>query len=299
MAGPPELGIADWRPTKDTLHLFSQIVGKVRLALAPPRNHWWHAPLYVDVRGLTTGPLRHNGTTFDVTLDLVGHQLVVRTDAGASRAFPLADGLTVADFDRLLHAVLAELGVDVEIREQPFGAANLGTTPFPEDTEHCAWDADAIERFRHALDWSASVLEEFSGWFAGKQSPVQFAWQSFDLSLNRFTGRPSGVAAQDPVTREAYTHEVFLVGFNTDNPWTGYDASLYAFMVPEPPGYREARIAGGEQTPIGIAMLPWDTIRAAADPRGLALEFLQSAYDTAFTAAGLDTADFASAQAPS
>jgi hypothetical protein len=294
----PELRIADWRPTKDTLHLFAQIVGKVRLATTPPRNHWWHAPLYVDVRGLTTGPLRKNGRTFDVTLDLVGHELVART-AGESRGFPLGDGLTVADFDAQLHEALAELGVDVAIQEMPFGAENLGTTPFPEDSDHASWDCDAITRFVRVLDWSADVLEEFGGWFAGKQSPVQFMWQSFDLSLTRFTGRPSGITAEKLVNREAYSGEVFLVGFNTDNPWTGYDASFYAFMVPEPKSYRDAEIVGAEHTPIGIAMLPYEELRAAPDPRALLLDFLESAYKAAFICAGLDVADFASAWAPS
>jgi hypothetical protein len=293
----PELRIDDWRPTKDTLHLFAQIVGKVRLATTPPRNHWWHAPLYLDVRGLTTGPIRQNGTTFDITLDLVGNELVLRT-AGERRAFPLADGLTVANFDEQLHSVLGELGVDVAIHEQPYGAENLGTTPFPDDTEHASWDRDAVARFHAALDWSASVLEEFSGWFAGKQSPVQFMWQSFDLSLTRFTGRPSGITSDVVVNREAYTHEVFLVGFNTDNPWTGHDASFYAFMVPEPKGYREAKIAGAEHTPVGIAMLPWEDVRAAPEPRAHVLEYLESAYETAMTCAGVDLGDFRSAWHP-
>lgn len=293
----PELRIADWRPTKETLHLYSQIVGKVRLATTPPRNHWWHAPLYVDVRGLTTGPLRRGHTTFDIALDLVGHELVVRTMGGERRAFPLEDGLSVADFDAQLHAALAELGVDVAIDEKPFGVEAL-TTPFPADVEHASWDRDAIASFRRVLDWSAGVLEEFSGWFAGKQSPVQFMWQSFDLSLTRFSGRPSGISAKDLVNREAYTHEIFLVGFNTDNPWTLHDASFYAFMVPEPDGYREAEVVGGEQTSIGLAMLPYDALCAARDPRTLLLAFLESAYEAAFERAGLELAGFESAWCP-
>jgi hypothetical protein len=115
----PELRIADWRPTKDTLHLYAQIVGKVRLATTPPRNHWWHAPLYVNVRGLTTGPLHHRGTTFDIAFDLVDHALVVQTLEGRIRAVPLTDGLSVADFDTRLHAALTEFGVDVAIQEKP------------------------------------------------------------------------------------------------------------------------------------------------------------------------------------
>jgi hypothetical protein len=252
----------------------------------------------VDVRGLGTGPLRKDETTFEITLDLVGQELVVRTNSGERRAFPLGDGLTVADFDGQLHSALAGLGVDVAIREQPYGAENLGTTPFPEDTVHASWDRDAAARFHAVLDWSASVLEEFSGWFAGKQSPVHFMWQSFDLSLTRFTGRPSGITSEVRVNREAYTHEVFLAGFNTDNPWTGHDASFYAFMVPEPTGYREAKIAGAEHTPAGIAMLPWENVRAAPDPRAHVLEYLQSAYETAMTCAGVGLADFRSAWHP-
>jgi hypothetical protein len=141
----------------------------VRLATTPPRNHWWHVPLYVNVRGLTTGSLRHSDTTFDITLDLVDHALVVRTLGGDTRAFPITDGLSVADFDARLHAALAELDVDVEIQEQPFGIPMK--TPFREDAEHASWDREAIERFHRALDWSSSLFEEFSGWFVGKTSP--------------------------------------------------------------------------------------------------------------------------------
>ena len=132
----PHLHIAEWRPTKDTLHLYTQIVGKVRLATTPPRNHWWHAPLYVNVRGLTTGPIRRGDTTFEINFDFVDHELVVRTLDGRIRTFSLTDGLSVADFDARLHSALAELGVDVVINEQPFGMPV--TTPFHEDNEHAA-----------------------------------------------------------------------------------------------------------------------------------------------------------------
>ena len=289
----PELRIADWRPTKDTLHLYAQIVGKVRLATTPPRNHWWHAPLYVDVRGLTTGSLRQGDVTFDIVLDLVGHELVVRTLDGRTRAFPLADGLSVADFDARLHDALAELGVDVAIREEPFGVPMK--TPFREDTEHAAWDRNAIERFHRALDWSTSVLEEFSGWFVGKQSPVQLFWHSFDLSLTRFSGRPGVVIESDVVNREAYTHELILFGFWMGDEQTFPDASFYVFMSPEPAGWRDASIAGGEWTKIGLTVLPWETVRNARDPRGLVLGFLQSAYEAAAGCAGWDLAAFDSA----
>ena len=293
----PELHIADWRPTKLTLHLYAQIVGKVRLATTAPRNHWWHAPLYVDVRGLTTGLLRQGDTTFDITLDLVGHELVVRTMDGNIRAFPLTDGLTVADFDARLHAALAELGIDVAIKEQPYGVPSL-TTPFREDTEHASWDREAVERFHRVLDWSSSVLEEFSGWFVGKTSPVQLFWHSFDLSLTRFSGRPGLSVTRNQVNREAYTHEVILFGFNTDSELTIPDASFYAFIVPEPAGLRDAQIVGGQWTSIGLTVLPWETVRTARDPRTLLLAFFQSAYEAAAGLAGWDVAAFESAWCP-
>jgi hypothetical protein len=292
----PELRIADWRPTKDTLHLYAQIVGKVRLASSPPRNHWWHAPLYVDVRGLTTGPLHRGRTSFEIAFDLVDHELVVRTIDGAVRAFPLRDGLAVADFDARLHAALAELGVDVAIQEQPFGVPT--TTPFPEDTEHASWDRNAVERYHRALVWSSSLLEEFSGWFVGKTSPVQLFWQSLDLSLTRFSGRPGLAIESDRVNREAYTHEVILFGFWMGDEQTFPDASFYAFIVPEPAGLREAQVVGGEWTSIGLAVLPYETVRSSRDPRTLVLAFLQSAYEAAAGLAGWDLAAFESAWCP-
>ena len=292
----PELRIADWRPTKDTLHLYVQIVGKVRLATTPPRNHWWHAPLYVDVRGLTTGSLRSGDTTFEIAFDFVDHELVVRTLDGRARAFQLADGLSVADFDAKLHAVLGELGIDVAIREEPFGVPMK--TPFREDVEHTSWDRGAIERFHRALDWSTSVLEEFSGWFVGKQSPVQLFWHSFDLSLTRFSGRPGVVIESDAVNREAYTHELILFGFWMGDEQTFPDASFYVFMSPEPAGWRDASITGGEWTKIGLTVLPWETMRNARDQRAFVLTFLQSAYEAAAGCAGWDLAAFESAWCP-
>jgi len=292
----PELRIAEWRPTKDTLHLYAQIVGKVRLASTPPRNHWWHVPLYVDVRGLTTGPLQRGDTAFDIAFDLVGHELVARTVDGGIRTFALMEGLSVADFDAHLHAALAELGVDVAIVEQPFGVPMR--TPFREDVEHSSWDRDAIERFHRALVWSSSVLEEFGGWFVGKQSPVQLFWHSFDLSLTRFSGRTGLEIASDAVNREAYTHEVMLFGFWMGDEQTFPDASFYAFIVPEPDGLRDSPLVAGAWTPIGLAVLPWETVRSAREPRALVLAFLQGVYESAATCAGWDIAAFRSAWCP-
>src|SRR5918994_1126213 len=202
----PELRLADWRATKDTLHLYSQIVGKIRLATTTPRNHWWNVPLYVDVHGLTTRRLHHRDTTFEITIDFVDHALIVRTAYGCTRSFELGGGLPVADFDAGLHQVLGELGIDVEIKEEPFGVPM--TTPFAQDVTHASWDREAITRFGLILDWSDSVFEEFSGWFNGKTSPVHLFWHGLDLAVTRFSGRPGVPMDADAVTREAYTHEV-------------------------------------------------------------------------------------------
>ena len=230
----PELHLPEWRPTKDTLHLYCQILGKVRLATTTPRNHWWNVPLYVDVRGLTTRRLHHGGTEFEITLDFMDDALVVQTGDGRIESFSLAGGLSVAGFDAHLHEALRNLGVDVAIQEKPFGVATK--TPFREDTEHAAWDHDAVARFGRILDWSDSVLEEFSGWFNGKTSPVHFFWHGFDLAVTRFSGRPSGNSSNDPVTREAYSHEVISFGFWPGDDTTISDAAYYSYTAPEPPG---------------------------------------------------------------
>jgi hypothetical protein len=215
MEALPPLPLADWEPTKATLHLWAQIVGKVRMASVPPKNHWWHVTLYPDVHGLTTRLMHaQDGTGFEIRFDFVEHRLVVET-ASAAESFALEDGLTVAAFDEKLHAILRGLGVDVRIVENPFGLPV--TTPFPQDAEHASYDPEAVGRFWRALDWSATVLDEFAGWFCGKQSPVHLFWHGLDLALTRFSGRPApAMPDADAVTREAYSHEVVSFGF-----WAG------------------------------------------------------------------------------
>ena len=166
----PELPLEEWEATKNTLHMWVQIVGKVRMASTPPRNHWWHVPLYVDVRGLTTRRMHaKDGVTFEIDFDLIDHRLVIATNQGAVTSFELVDGLSVAEFDETLHARLAGLGIDVPIREKPFGVP--ATTPFPADREHASYDRDAVERFWRILDWTDQVFEEFAGWYCGKIEP--------------------------------------------------------------------------------------------------------------------------------
>ena len=245
----PELHLAGWRPTKDTLHLYAQIVGKIRLATTPPRNHWWNAPLYVDVRGLTTRRLHHRGTTFEIRIDFLEHALLVQTADGRHRAFELGTGMPVVYFDARLHATLTELGIDVEIQEQPFGVPM--TTLFPEDVQTASWDREAIERFGRILDWSDTVFEEFSGWFNGKTSPVHLFWHGLDLAVTRFSGRPGGALDAHPVTQEAYPHEVISFGFWAGDDTVG-DATYHPYTAPEPAdpaNNRFLRAAGSSTAP--------------------------------------------------
>jgi hypothetical protein len=295
----PELHLSEWRPTKDTLHLYAQILGKVRLATTAPRNHWWNVPLYVDVRGLTTRRLHHGDTTFEITIDFLDHAVIVRTADGRAKSFQLGDGVPVAEFDAQLHGRLAELGVDVAIKEEPYRVPM--TTPFQEDVEHASWDCEAVQRFGRILDWSDSVLEEFSGWFNGKTSPVHLFWHGLDLAVTRFSGQPASPRSADPVTQEAYSHEVISFGF-----WPGddnvTDAAYYSYTAPEPPGLREQPLALGSWTPTGssssLAILPYETVRTASDPRTALLAFCQSAYEAGARLAGWDTSSFESKWCP-
>ena len=295
----PELHLADWRATRDTLHLYSQIIGKMKLATTAPRNHWWNVPLYVDVRGLTTRRLHHRHTTFELILDLVDHTLVVQTADGRDRSFGLSSGVPVADFDARLHQILGELGIDVAIKEEPFGIPM--TTPFDQDTTHASWDQQAIERFGRILDWSDSVFEEFSGWFNGKTSPVHLFWHSFDLAVTRFSGRPAPQIHPDRVTREAYTHEAISFGFWPGDDNVG-DSAYYSYTTPEPQGLRDQPLPAGawiESNSGSLAILPYETVRTAGDPRTTLLAFCQSAYDAGARLAGWDTTSFTSTWCPS
>jgi hypothetical protein len=299
----PPLPLEDWEDTKITLHLWVQVVGKIRLASTAPRNHWWHVPLYVDVRGLTTRRMHApNGQSFQIDFDFIEHSLVVRTNGGAVESFELVGGLSVAEFDEKVHGTLAALGIDVPIRETPYGIAI--TTPFAEDRGHAAYDPVAVERFWRILDWSDGVLEEFSGWFCGKTSPVHLFWHSLDLAVSRFGGKRAPVSPNvDPVTREAYSHEVISFGF-----WPGdetvREASFYSYTAPEPPGLRRELLSPKaarwtDQGSGSLARLSFEEVRTAKDPRATLLGFLESAYEAGAQAAGWNRAEFASSWCPS
>ena len=193
----PELHLADWRPTKDTLHLYCKILGKVRLATTPPRNHWWNAPLYVDLHGLTTRRLHHEGATFELAIDFRDDALVVRSGDGRRESLSLVGGVPVAIFDAEVHRLLRDLGVDVEILEEPFGVPM--TTPFPEDTEHAAWDHDAVGRFGHILDWSDTVLGGVQR-LVPRQDEPGACTSSGTGSISPSRGSPDGRAAMRATT---------------------------------------------------------------------------------------------------
>ena len=288
----PELQLEPWEATKETLHLWSQIVGKVRLASTPPQNHWWNAPLYVDTRGLTTRRLRSGDQDFDVSFDFVSHELIVRTSREGPARFGLVDGLSVSAFYEDLSALLAELDIQVEISAEPFGVPM--TTPFAQDTENASYDREAAERFWQALRWIDWTFQEFAGWFCGKTSPVHLFWHGFDLAVTRFSSVRAPVNPNaDHVTQEAYSHEVISFGF-----WPGdrkvREPAFYSYTAPEPDGLGEQPLrpdAARWQHPYGpsnLAFLPYEAVRSSDDSRGTLLDFLQSAYDAGATLAGWD-----------
>jgi hypothetical protein len=296
----PPLDLDDWEPTKDTLHLWAQIVGKTRLALMPMRNHWWNVTLYPSARGLTTRRMPVDAHNLEIELDLTDHQLRARTtesDAG----FELYDGLSVADFHDRLVDTLDRLDVRVEIRAEPFGVPM--TTPFAADHDHASYDTAAVARFLRAFQWSADVPEEFAGWYCGKTSPVHLFWHSFDLATSRFSGeRAEARPGVDPVTAEAYSHEVISFGFWAGDRVNRFPA-YYSYTAPEPVDLpRQAlRPTAAEWMGQGngsLAILRYDDVRSATDPKVFLLEFLQSAYEAGASLAGWDLAATATQWCP-
>ena len=297
----PSLPLESWAATKDTLHLWLQVVGKIKLAYMPPRNHWWHVTLHLDVRGLTTRRIPVDDTTrFEVGFDLLDHFMSVTTNTGAEERLDLRDGLSVAAFDRELHAMLNRLGIDVAIVERPYGVPM--TTGLTEDEEHASYDRDAVTRFWRILDWSDGVFDTFSGWFCGKTSPVQLYWHSLDLAFARFSGaRAPALPDADPVTQEAYSHEVIAFGF-----WPGDqqmpEPSYYSYTAPEPARLRLMELPPparwSERNGGSLAVLPFDAVRSALDPGTTLRGFLQSAYEVGAAAAGWDMAALESSWCP-
>jgi hypothetical protein len=275
----PELRLDDWQDTYNTLHLWTQVVGKVRLALTPPMNHYWQVPLYLTARGLTTSPIPYGNNSFEIELDFLDHNLWVRTGAGDRKGMSLIDR-SVAEFHRELFRMMDAIGINVHIWTTPSEIPN--PIPFEMDNEHASYDEEAVERFFHALSRIDLALKEFAGRFQGKQSPIHFFWGSFDLALTRFSGRPAPERRDaDRMTREAYSHQVISFGFWPGTPGV-CDANFYAYAAPEPPGFSQAAL-----TPRGATyseklrefLLSYELVRDSPSPRQTLLEFFQSAYE--------------------
>jgi len=281
----PELPYAAWKDTRDTLHLWTQIVGKIRLAQAPWLNHSWHVALYLTARGLTTSPIPYGGRTFQFDFDFVDHVLWVRTSDGHFRQLMLARK-SVAEFFSEVLTALAELGIEVSITTMPCEIAD--GVPFDRDYTHASYDRDYANRFWRVLLSTHDVLTHFRTGFLGKVSPVHFFWGSFDLAVTRFSGRrapphPGGVPhLPDAVAREAYSHEVSSAGF-----WPGgggTDAAFYSYAYPAPDGFASAAIQPEQaffSKELGEFILPYEAVRAAADPDRTLMAFLQSTYEAA------------------
>lgn len=273
----PELPLASWQDTYDTLHMWTQIVGKIRMTLTPLINHYWNATLYVSARGLTTSAIPYPRGVFEMEFDFIGHKLVIQTSEGDVRTLDLAPR-TVADFYADVMNTLAALKIDVHIHAHPDEVPN--PIPFPEDRTHKSYDRESVERFRRLLISVDKVLKNFRTRFIGKCSPVHFFWGSFDLAVTRFSGRLAP-PRPDRMMQEAYSHEVSSAGF-----WPGggeiKGPAFYSYTAPEPAGFKTYAIGPKPafyHQGIGEFLLMYDDIRTSATPDVPLMEFLQTTYE--------------------
>ncbi len=277
----PQLPFAPWKDTCETLHLYTQVVGKVRLVLSPMMNQWWQVPFYLTSRGLTTSPVPYGSRTFELEFDFIDHNLILRTSNGATHGLALVPR-PVCEFHHEVLGLLHSEGLDVTI--DPMPSEIPGAIPFTEDRRHCAYDAEAAHRFWEVLRRADTVFKEFRGRFTGKCSPVHFFWGSFDLAVSRFSGRhvPTRPGA-DTITREGYNEEVISLGF-----WPGSEAMpeavFYVYAAPEPNGFAAERVRPTQAFYDGTMkefFLRYDDVRRSAAPAETILEFAQSAYEAA------------------
>ncbi|MGH9431715.1 MAG: DUF5996 family protein [Terriglobia bacterium] len=286
----PALPLNEWKDTYATLHMWTQIVGKLREALSPHVNHWWEVTLYVSARGLCTSPIPHGNGIFEIEFDFLDHNLAVRTSDGVRKFVPLYPR-SVADFYREFMATLRFLGIDAKILSIPQEVPD--PVPFERDEGHAAYDPEYANRLWRILVQTDSIFKEFRSRFIGKASPVHFFWGSFDLAATRFSGRraPERQGA-DPVTREAYSHECSSAGF-----WPGSGdikgPAFYSYSAPEPPGYAEYKVQPEKayyHSGLHEFVLAYDDVRQADSPKNALLSFLQSTYEAGATLGGWDRA---------
>ncbi len=290
----PALPLDEWEPTYQTLHRWTQMVGKLKLALSPPMNHWWHSSLRFNARGLTTTPMPLGERELEVAFDFLDHQLVFSTSDGIERRLSLRP-TSVADFYGTFRRELVALGVDASLWPVPVEVADH--TPFPRDRAHCSYERDQVARMWRILSDVHRVFEAFRGRYQGKCSPVQFFWGAFDVAVTRFSGRPNPSPPDDPVMREAYSHEVISHGFWFGGDWPGGGRVgapvFYAYAVPEPGGLPDARVQPADaryEPALGEFLLPYDWVRELARPEDAILTFMQSTYDAGASLAGWDRA---------
>ncbi len=288
----PAIPYAEWSDTCETLHMWTQIAGKIRMARTPPINHWWHVTFYVTSRGLSTSLIPNDGRSFEMEFDFLAYRLMITTTSGERRDIALQP-MTVADFYTRVMNALRELKIDVHISTVPQEVAN--PIPFEKDREHHAYDADAAQRFWRALVSSCDVLTDFRSRFIGKVSPVHFFWGGFDLAVSRFSGRrapkhPPVPGLPDSMVQEAYSHECSSIGF-----WPGgmgFDATYFSYTYPEPDGFPKARVHPGVYNDqLHEFVLPYDEVRKSSNPADALMQFAQSSYE-----AGADLAKWPRAQ---
>jgi hypothetical protein len=286
----PALPLAEWNATRETLHMWTQVIGKIRLALSPRENHWWEVPLYVSARGLTTSAIPYPAGVFEIEFDFIDHVLRVATCQGQTKAIPLAPK-SVAQFYREVMDTLRAFDIQVKIWPVPVEIPN--PIPFANDITHHSYDPVYANRLWRVLIAVSTVFKEFRARFIGKASPVHFFWGSFDLAATRFSGRraPERPGA-DAITREAYSHEVISAGW-----WPGggdiAEPMFYAYAAPEPKGFRSTAIRPAQASyneKLNEFLLPYEAVRTASDPRGMLLDFLQSTYEAGAIAGNWDRA---------
>lgn len=286
----PGLSLEEWKETYATLHMWTQVVGKIRLVQSPHVNHWWQVPLYVSARGLTTSAIPYGSRIFEMEFDFISHQLLIKCDDGATQSIALAPR-SVADFYSEVMERLHGLGLDIKIWTTPVEIEN--PIPFEKDEEHASYDPEYANRFWRILVQADRVMKEFRSRFIGKVSPVHFFWGSFDLAVTRFSGRPAPEReGADAVTREAYSHEVISHGF-----WPGggavKGAAFYSYAAPEPAGLKEASVRPDNafySRDMSEFLLLYDDVRQAASPDAALMDFLQSTYEAGANLANWDRA---------
>ena len=286
-ANYPPLPLSEWQDTNDTVHMWTQIVGKIRLVQTPLTNEWWNVPLYVTPRGLTTSAMPYETESFSIDFDFLSHRLIAQTSFNDGFSFAL-EPMTVADFYKTLFGKLKENGIEIEIKAVPDELEK--PIPFAEDTTHKSYDKAAVERFFRALSNIDRVFKEFRARFSGKCSPVHFFWGSFDLAVTRFNGKPAPPRdGADRITRIAYDQEVISHGFWTGNGFG--EPAFYAYHAPEPENFKNAKIkpdAAFYSTEMSEFLMKYEDVRRSKNPDQTLLDFMQTTYEAGANAADWD-----------